>query len=543
MAGAGTGLTSALSVLKEMMHKRLQGKSNQHVWFVWSCRHVEDLLWAWRTLEATLYQAYREGALDPEADPDWSPFTSTMVDWLSITIFVTRSDRAALMKFLSAPPAAKAPSRSSSFLTSTDNTDEDFGEPEFLGASAGSRAGAAMPTRGSPKARRRSSLANTTANTLAKPNPKPKRLHSANRELPTVIEDLELTASPSGQSFSGPSAASPAKSVQSASADSRFALGALSSDEANEDEYRLATNPGERRETDTYSRPSSGNNNEDRYATLAADPATHSSRTETLYASAQMDDIYGQIYHEPHALASQQPKSSERPVASASPPWLHGALSCEDAEERLLGTGNVGDFLVRLSGHAHEQVLSVLVKNGSPAAFEHHVLCKDAESNTYTLNGQVLNASCTSIQQVIRLLVERGHANLSVKLMVPEDASLVPISWSRIRRAAKALEARPNDSALQTKMLKLLQESSSRRAEHDLHSWLKQQILETSMDHRDANIENLLGWAREVLVDRFADGVTAKIAVCFCGPSSLTHMISTAAAKYGGSMQYSAEHQ
>lgn len=96
--GAGTGLTSALSVLKEMIYRHMTNQSRQLVWFVWSCSRVDDLIMCWRTLHELLYEAFN---LDIFHMPShWNPLTSPMLDWLSITIYVTRGDRKQLGHFL-----------------------------------------------------------------------------------------------------------------------------------------------------------------------------------------------------------------------------------------------------------------------------------------------------------------------------------------------------------------------------------------------------------------------------------------------------------
>eukprot|EP00050_Salpingoeca_kvevrii_P001083 m.161933 g.161933 ORF g.161933 m.161933 type:complete len:1086 (+) comp10294_c0_seq1:183-3440(+) len=109
--GAGTGLTSALSVLKEMVHRRKMGRSTQHVWFVWSCRQVDDLLLCWRALHELLFDAFQHGAV--RLSNDWNPLTCVMLDWLSVIIYVTRSDRMRLIEFLEAETSASLPDAAS----------------------------------------------------------------------------------------------------------------------------------------------------------------------------------------------------------------------------------------------------------------------------------------------------------------------------------------------------------------------------------------------------------------------------------------------
>jgi NAD(P)H-flavin reductase len=99
LVGSGTGLTSALSVLKEVIERRRNDQvTTDKVWFVWSCRNVRDLLWCWRTLQQAIVEACRTGAIDvPEG---WSAATSTSLDWLGVSIFVSQSNKDELLSFL-----------------------------------------------------------------------------------------------------------------------------------------------------------------------------------------------------------------------------------------------------------------------------------------------------------------------------------------------------------------------------------------------------------------------------------------------------------
>jgi hypothetical protein len=99
MIGAGTGVTSAMSVLREMIALRQQNRDRkQYVWFVWSCANVDDLLWAWDLLKNDIIAACHDGAINPSKD--WNPTVSSHLDWLSMTFYVTRSDHALFKKFM-----------------------------------------------------------------------------------------------------------------------------------------------------------------------------------------------------------------------------------------------------------------------------------------------------------------------------------------------------------------------------------------------------------------------------------------------------------
>jgi len=103
LVGSGTGLTSALSVLKEVIERRnpKYGRPkdmSDRVWFVWSCRNVQDLKWCWRTLQKALVNACASGAI--ELDEDWCSETSTMLGWLGVSIYVSQANKDKLLEFL-----------------------------------------------------------------------------------------------------------------------------------------------------------------------------------------------------------------------------------------------------------------------------------------------------------------------------------------------------------------------------------------------------------------------------------------------------------
>lgn len=63
--GGGSGLPSALSALREFVRRRLCGEPiPRYVWFVWQCRHVEELAVCWRSLHQIICDA--KGLCDRE---------------------------------------------------------------------------------------------------------------------------------------------------------------------------------------------------------------------------------------------------------------------------------------------------------------------------------------------------------------------------------------------------------------------------------------------------------------------------------------------
>lgn len=56
--GSGLGLPSALSALREFVHRRAKNqKVPPFVWFLWQCRHPEDLQLCWDSLHRIIYGA------------------------------------------------------------------------------------------------------------------------------------------------------------------------------------------------------------------------------------------------------------------------------------------------------------------------------------------------------------------------------------------------------------------------------------------------------------------------------------------------------
>jgi hypothetical protein len=77
----------------------------------------------------------------------------------------------------------------------------------------------------------------------------------------------------------------------------------------------------------------------------------------------------------------------------------------------------------------------------------------------------------------------------------------------------------------------------------DVHTWMSNphRLLAASMDDPDTHIEKLLAWARVFINKR--DGRGRKLAVSFCGPTSLAEVIKDAAGRVGAGVEFTADHQ
>ena len=122
--GAGTGLTAALSVLRELvMRRRRSIPSPKYVWFVWATRDTNDLLLLWNSMTDLLLDALHDGVLRPGGG--WT-HESNMLDWLCISIYVTQGSANAVEAFKQevAPLGARPTDRRRSCMPS--NNDAEF---------------------------------------------------------------------------------------------------------------------------------------------------------------------------------------------------------------------------------------------------------------------------------------------------------------------------------------------------------------------------------------------------------------------------------
>jgi len=94
--GAGTGLTAAESVLRETIHRKKNNLSApSKVWFVYSCRKEDDLLWCWDRVLSLLVGACVDGVLNISTLSE----KANMLDWIGLSMYVTRSTPGMMKQF------------------------------------------------------------------------------------------------------------------------------------------------------------------------------------------------------------------------------------------------------------------------------------------------------------------------------------------------------------------------------------------------------------------------------------------------------------
>ena len=111
LVGAGSGLVSSLSVLRDIVHRRQRAAAagrpeTQRVWFIWITRHVDGLLWCWDGLKRVL-------SGDGASHAERTAHVAALEEWLDVSIHVTgcagsAEERGALDRLLAAEDVGTA---------------------------------------------------------------------------------------------------------------------------------------------------------------------------------------------------------------------------------------------------------------------------------------------------------------------------------------------------------------------------------------------------------------------------------------------------
>jgi ferredoxin-NADP reductase len=89
LVGAGSGMTAAESLLRELVQRRVARPTDAHpdVCFIWSVPTIDDVLWCWERLLSLLQETARAAALAV----DMTVSGGANLDWFTSTIFVTQA--------------------------------------------------------------------------------------------------------------------------------------------------------------------------------------------------------------------------------------------------------------------------------------------------------------------------------------------------------------------------------------------------------------------------------------------------------------------
>jgi hypothetical protein len=544
LIGAGTGLTAALSVLKEMVYRRIHGEDEgRYVWFVWSCRRVDDLLWCWSTLERTLQQACSEGAVD--LDEDWCPWTSNMLDWLSITIYISRADRSALEYFLNNGSGEEDRIPEASVINMMDQEYVELHEMEASRVSTPvGRNFSDVSAKRTPGNRNRRQSALLVSNAASRSH-QASRLKSVRnrRQSALIMADSRPSSRPPSRGNKsvarGAKSVSrkPHKSVRFTDTTNKMRLFPSTRAEDDEDvdmlDYQLLSEEAEV---------------EDEFAWLnrdAREPTSKHHGHKSMSSISEEPGEEGDEDSEYHlATMTRGGNNDSDDGGSVDPaPFLMGIMTRQAAENQLHDWNMAGGFVVRESSEKGH-VLSYLPQPGKSVV--HFVLKSDAEerNSTWTLGGIAIESACSTLEQAVSALMTEGHELMPVPLLkaVPK----VSKAATPLQAAAAAVISNPKDRNLKLALKNALEQDLQARTKTDVHTWLQQQVMNASMDHKDGHIVKLLLWVKNFLDENARDATTSeepRMTVCFCGPSTLAGMIAEATSAVGGGFEFNAEFQ
>ena len=548
-------MTSALSVLKELVHRRMRGEDQEgkFVWFVWSCRRVDDLLWVWRTLEKTLQDACREGAI--ELDDDWCPWTSNMLDWLSITIYISRADRKALDYFLDASSGDESKLPEDAVLKMHQSS-EDY-------LPIGDKAETAPPPSPKPAANKwkKAVAAVRFVGNTSQPSRRITALKQANampRRGPTVRGRVaggraSMAPAAAGNRLAPIGDAAVAEtnkvglfpSAQGGKADEDFDNYQLCSSEGGDDD------DGDQEDAFTWldrqvkaAKPvrelaamyekggrSSAAAEEEESPVPPAKAGEPTAASGVTLVEEEEDATY--------CMATRQRSTSAAARCTRVDDFIMGAMTRHAADALLQNWNVAGGFLVRYSDKNKSHIFSYLPVAGKPAV---HMLLHEDGATQWVLHDKPLGAPCADLTMAVAHLMKEGHELLPVTLIqqLPQrDQQQTPL-----QKAAMAVVNNPTDRLAKRNLKRVLEAHLKEKAEADVHTWLQQQVMDASMDHKDGHIANLLLWVKSSLAEeKNGKGGDPRMAVCFCGPSMLASMISEAAAAVGGDIEFNAEFQ
>jgi NAD(P)H-flavin reductase len=119
LVGGGSGLTSSLSVLRDIVHKHRSGAAlPRKVWLVWVTRHVDSMIWCWDALKRALEG---EGTREEKQKN-----VRELSAWLDVSIHVTgcariESERKALDRLVASEQGIGSEGMAGSWLVHGDH--------------------------------------------------------------------------------------------------------------------------------------------------------------------------------------------------------------------------------------------------------------------------------------------------------------------------------------------------------------------------------------------------------------------------------------
>jgi hypothetical protein len=146
----------------------------------------------------------------------------------------------------------------------------------------------------------------------------------------------------------------------------------------------------------------------------------------------------------------------------------------------------------------------------------------------------VLHACPRDVQSVLERAASRtsGHVKRPDPRLSPSEDDIDAL----VTRFLEAGGTR-NHGAEELLLRGLLERSEGRRR-LDIGSWLKEQVIASSMDTKGAHIRDLLQTLAQLDDEDSHPGASRRLAVCFCGPNGLAQSLSAVAREMNVQFEY-----
>lgn len=544
LIGSGTGLTSALSVLKEVIERRRAGEpTSDRVWFVWTCRNVRDLRWCWRTLQQAIVEACRTGAIDvPEG---WSAATSASLGWLGVSIFVSQANKKDLMAFLgySDTPSENVP-----------EDDFDYHDADMLPTGPPPKKGGNdeedLPPR--PKASVRLPKSGALPD-----GPLPPRFPSAEED------EFELPPTPGPRApkavVSFDEAPPIPPKTRSSDAENPFNVGENDSDGDSDDDYVPPPLP-----------PKAHHGAASEALPLQAEMALLRSKSSaetddrSFWASAATIDFSSQMYgnketvsgssaHTDAAAADQlnarfeagfqlkMPTMAPRRKPPPIPPPEENTRKSRRRTRKEAKAAKKHSKTFFDIGEEDEDdkedyyVVSTTVRNaGNRGRTTRKAADPIIMDDIYVSSQQrdVLHTCPNDVKSVLKRVATQRAGSSGAPVPSTDGQSDIEALVQQFLAAGGS-----NNRRAEEQLLINLLERSKGRQRLDIGSWLKEQVIATSMDTKGAHIKDLFQ-ELQIAEDFDNKGRPRGIAACYCGPSGLAASLGGVAREMNVTFEY-----